>query len=438
MDRRQGMMRIRVVNALALGTLLLAACGGEAEETVPDGPTEWRGTVHTESAVTTVHNIGGSVWKSAKLIEEASIGGAGSDDAYAFSRVRSVAASTDRIYVLDELARIVTIYDWDGRYLDDIGREGDGPGEFRRPWALGLTRAQTLLVRDRSQGRVHVFSLDGQLLDDWRVTGGAMTRISQDGTVYTLGRMKGQPQTGQRPRLGMWENTPEGRGSAIPVPFFDMEPQYVPVGRSLLEPGIGRARAQGLGIDVIHLPFAPYPVWSLGADGTLCSGLADALQFEARHPDGSVLQVKMDSPSIPVHPDEGNWYRDRLSAFWSELVPEFIWRGAALPTQKRAYVLLIPDHSGRTWLVRELEGRRVPDCDPQPDNFAEYLERPCWTQPYAMEAFGRDGRFLGRIDLPAGLRFEEEMYIRDDVVIAVHEDLAGTIEVKRYRLQISR
>lgn len=419
---------------MTLATLLIA-CSGEGGRTGYGG---WQGTVHTEGSTTTVRNLAGSVWDSARLIEEASIGDPGGEDAYVFSRVRSVAASDDRIYVLDELARAVRIYDMAGQHISDIGHEGDGPGEFRRPWALGLTDEGTLMVRDRAQGRIHVLSLDGELLGDWRASGGAMTTMGADGTVYMLGRLEDQPQTGERPRVGMWAHRPDGRGSVIPIPYLEALPQYVPVDRSQLEPGIGRAQSEGLGLDVIAIPFAPYPMWVLGGDGTLYSGSQDSYQFEARRLDGSLLRIERQVEPVPVLDDEGRWHRGRLEAFWRELIPGFVWRGATLPGYKRAVVSLIPDHSGRVWVIRETEGQRLPDCDPDPADLEAFLEHPCWHQPYAMDAFGPDGRFLGSVALPDGVRFRNEMYIRDDLLIAVHEDPAGTIRVKRYRLEVAR
>ena len=208
----------------------------------------------------------------------------------------------------------------------------------------------------------------------------------------------------------------------------------MPVDRRMMEVGAGAAATQGLSINVNEVPFAAGPMWWLASDGTVVSGLPDSYRFEMRHPDGTVTVVEREWQPVAVNPDEARWYRARLTFFWRGLIPEFIWTGAEIPDEKRPYLELMPDESGRVWTLREIEGQRLADCDPDPAEFAGFIERPCWSQPYVMEAFGADGRFLGQVSLPDGMRRDVHPYIRDDLVVAVFEDDAGTITVKRFRL----
>ena len=83
---------------------------------------------------------------------------------------------------------------------------------------------------------------------------------------------------------------------------------------------------------------------------------------------------------------------------------------------------------------RRVHGERLDGCDPDPEEFDGYVTRPCWRQPYGLDAFGADGRFLGSFELPAEIRIDIEPYIRDHLMLALAEDTAGAIMVKRYRL----
>jgi hypothetical protein len=68
---------------------------------------------------------------------------------YLFGAVSSVAADRyGRIYVADMLASRVQVYDSAGVFLQTIGREGDGPGEFRVPFGIILVENK-LWVRER-------------------------------------------------------------------------------------------------------------------------------------------------------------------------------------------------------------------------------------------------------------------------------------------------
>jgi DNA-binding beta-propeller fold protein YncE len=55
----------------------------------------------------------------------------------------------------------------DGRRKQTWGRPGKGPGEFTTPHAVWVDRAGRVLVADRENDRVQVFSADGDYLTEW-------------------------------------------------------------------------------------------------------------------------------------------------------------------------------------------------------------------------------------------------------------------------------
>ena len=70
---------------------------------------------------------------NATLEEEASIGVEAGDEAYMLGEVTGVAVYHDRIYVADQQVPAVRVYDGAGRFQGNVGGEGAGPGEYRRP-----------------------------------------------------------------------------------------------------------------------------------------------------------------------------------------------------------------------------------------------------------------------------------------------------------------
>lgn len=72
-----------------------------------------------------------------------------------------VLADSSHIYVLDPPAFGVHRFDRSGAWLNTIGSEGDGPGEFRRPTAMGLV-SDTLWVADRGLSRLSYLSREGE------------------------------------------------------------------------------------------------------------------------------------------------------------------------------------------------------------------------------------------------------------------------------------
>lgn len=97
------------------------------------------------------------------LVETLRIGNVDDPDT-GFSQIRRVISNDDgRVYVLESQDRHVRVYDAAGALLRVIGGPGEGPGEFRSPFELGLV-GDTLWVHDVSLHRLTLFTTDGELL----------------------------------------------------------------------------------------------------------------------------------------------------------------------------------------------------------------------------------------------------------------------------------
>lgn len=70
------------------------------------------------------------------------------------ARVHALAATADRIYVLDGVDPYVRVFDFKGRLIRAFGRRGDGPGEFRFPMHLHVRDSGELDVFDYGSGRI--------------------------------------------------------------------------------------------------------------------------------------------------------------------------------------------------------------------------------------------------------------------------------------------
>ncbi len=72
--------------------------------------------------------------------------------------------SSNHLFVSDTGAFHIQEYDHDGRWLRNMGMEGDSPGQFARPKGVAVDRAGRIYVVDAAAQVVQVFSPDGQLL----------------------------------------------------------------------------------------------------------------------------------------------------------------------------------------------------------------------------------------------------------------------------------
>ncbi len=73
-----------------------------------------------------------------------------------------------RVYVADRTGHRVAVFDRDGDFVRQIGRRGEGPGEFRSPAAVTLDRHGALTVLDTGRGILSTWSSAGELLNERR------------------------------------------------------------------------------------------------------------------------------------------------------------------------------------------------------------------------------------------------------------------------------
>jgi hypothetical protein len=133
------------------------------------------------------------------------------DGAYLFTSIRHgfVRHDDGRLFVPDAAIQHIRVYDENGTFLRRLGRRGQGPGEFEETEAIALLNRDTLLVRDRAQGRVTLFDLtDHEVVATERLGHGYPTDIgyqnmpsvprllgTADGTRIMLGLRDPDPQT---------------------------------------------------------------------------------------------------------------------------------------------------------------------------------------------------------------------------------------------------
>ena len=133
--------------ALPLLVLVLAGCSGGGEDRVGVDSDD------TERSSLPVLTLG------KPLLEIGEFEGGGDQTLDFVTDVRPL--PDGRLAVVDQGAYHVRVFDAQGALLRTIGRNGDGPGEFRRPGAL-MVRDDSLWVTDERDRTLSVFSLDGQ------------------------------------------------------------------------------------------------------------------------------------------------------------------------------------------------------------------------------------------------------------------------------------
>jgi len=139
----------------------LSGCGGPRAESglaVPAIETLPGGTVQ-------VTNAGPTQWADTngwRIVEEAILQPAEGSPGEFSDVTKLVADSRGNVFVMQIQPTVIKAFDSTGAWLRDIGRQGNGPGEF--PDGMLAIVGDTLLVQDPNNARLTAFLTDGTLL----------------------------------------------------------------------------------------------------------------------------------------------------------------------------------------------------------------------------------------------------------------------------------
>lgn len=451
-------------SVLVLSSVVLAvalACSTSLD--VSSDASEWVGTIAAEGGVTTVVNQSGAMWPAnARLIEEASIGVESGANEYLLGHIQAVYGTDDHIYVIDQQLNLVRRYDENGVFADQIGRIGQGPGEYTEPGMIEVARDGRIFVWDPRARRVAVFGPDGTPLATWPATGafccvypmyfepghgetdGAGTSDTDAGGGEIASGEADTAQTGGALWMLTYSFDRETLEEIFGLQAFGPEGRFGPIHRRRdLEVASERLSAGGRSI---AMPFAPGLSSNTAGAERFLAGVPDTYRFEVQYRGETVLVVEKYWEPVPIDPEHAEWQRRATIANVRRRDPGWTWDGAGMPGHHPAYETLLGTATGEVWVLRNAPSVRVEDCveDPLADDGAwestPASGRLCWRNVYIVDVFDAEGRFLGEVETPPGFSWSAyslrglARHIDGDRVVVAVEDETGVIRVKRYRL----
>ncbi len=153
-------MRSVIAFLLAGGSVVTVAC-------LRDVPAESRLRIEIDTVGHVQRIVSSGIPPQWTLSEVARIGSV-IDGPAAFGRVRSIVLDgAGNVYVADEQAARIQVFDTTGQYVRTIGARGAGPAEFQTPYSLGWF-GDTLAVLDPRNARIGRFLRQGAWMGSWR------------------------------------------------------------------------------------------------------------------------------------------------------------------------------------------------------------------------------------------------------------------------------
>ena len=314
--------------------------------------------------------------------EEVRVGSLARTDGTAFGLVIGVVATEDgSLYVADTQVPAIRMFDVDGVHVGDVGRQGEGPGEFRGLNAIAMTPEGEIAAWDYTAHRLSVFAGDRAYLRSFRTpdVAGLLMGPGPALVVDTAGRFW----------IRTFHEFPRTPGAPEVVYSWV---RYSPRGEiidSIVPP---RRR---LGGSLAAFKIETVNVLSPGA--YFVSGRKDEYAVHRPLSDGRIVRIERGYAPVPLVGQE----RSQWEAFLAEWERRWNFDSPDLPRHKPVWRSLFVDADSRIWVARHgvaehregyVSRRTARGQWPNVD----------WVEPTAYDLLGPRGSFLGSATFPDG------------------------------------
>ena len=405
--------------------MVLVACGGPADRAAGGA---WDAVIDTAGDTITVRTLSGSAWgDTAGLIAEVEIGESNGSDAHIFGEPRALAVGPGgMILVLDTQVPVVRAFDADGVYLRDVGRSGNGPGEYASPDGMTVLEDGRILVRDPPNGRTSVFSGDGEFREQWPLSGGFNSDrrfyVDTAGDSYVTTLL----ERGRAPwewKFGLVRYNPRGEIlDTVPAPVWNHE--------------FARVTASSENSSSMRLvPFTADVAWSFSPLGYMVGGLSTDYRIDLYRRNAPVLRIERVWTAVPVLAAEADEQRLRITRGLQRQYGSWRWNGPSIPSTKPPFRDLFLSAEGDVWVLLSTEGiETMSEADAIAEEHATGRVPLRFEEPAAFDVFSADGRYLGHVRVPSSFRTDPEPIVRGDRVWAITRDELDVARITRFRL----
>lgn len=380
------------VFCLILISLLITGC---AKEKITE-KMEWKGEIEYEGEVKVVKNPVEPVFGEILIeLEEEFRIGREDDDNYLFYEPRKIDVDDqENIYILERGNYRIQKFDRNGLYLQTIGKKGQGPGEFERPYTFFLDKNGGIAVSDRR--KIHYFTSDGQFVKTTSLSDLVTSLfVAPDGNIFGL-ISRFQEKEDNRCVVKL---DPDGKLIEYLAEFSDIKPV--------------RRKSEGVSMSFsISHDYTPALYLTHSNADKLLYGHSSEYCLYRINLEGEVeLKISKEEASHPISQRE----KDKIFEGFSELIERWpkgvVEEATHFPPYRPFFNRLLIDDKGRIYV------RRINSV----------LDE---NEEAGFDIFSKEGHYLYTANLPFSPEIVKNGYVYD--LYTVEE--TGEVQIIRYKV----
>ncbi|MFX1534095.1 MAG: 6-bladed beta-propeller [Promethearchaeota archaeon] len=345
---------------------------------------EWKGKIEKRDGITVIKNPKEPIYGEDVfgLEEEITIGEAEGRKDYMFSMIVSIDVDDEgNVYVLDIKERHIKVFNSDGRLMRIIGRKGQGPGEFQRPYTVQVTAQNEVVVFDVMVRKLHFFTLDGEYKKS-----------------ISLEKLFNQPIL-------------NSEGNIVSIVNVDVaeNPKY---------------ELQKLDVELNPLTFYySFPKYDLARDGH--NSFRSILQWAVTNNNEIVCGHPDEGYELNIFNSEGKIIKNIIKDYTPIKIPaEEIKRATRQKLPPGRFYSVPKYYSPFIWIIVD-EDNRIFVCT---------RERPKNKVGRYWDVFNPEGKFIAKIPISHEVLMERPIIFKENKLYLVEADEEGYQYVKRYKV----
>jgi 6-bladed beta-propeller protein len=419
---RPGLLALGLVPAVSIA---LTACGS-SNDAGHRAPLEI--AYDTIADTVFVHTTAGQSWPGpATLVPEVVIGALDGPEEYIFGELVSLAVGpAGELFAMDRQVPALRVYNPDGSYRTTFGRDGSGPGEYKRPDGGMAVIGDRLVIRDPGNGRITVYDMSGAHIGNWLVNG---TFSTSDQMPWDLaGNAYTRALTDINAAMEDWV-TVLVRYDSSGVVADSLAIPKVELPKGFVEASNENSMSR------FSVPFFPGQSTTFSPLGYFIHAVNTRYGIKLLREGQPHLVLGRDYESVPVSGSYAAYRKERIEKNIRRNFPGWRWNGPPIPKVMPPFDRVFAGIDGRIWV--KLNQPVIEETNPDFDPSEEGSMPTRWRMPTVFDVFEPDGTYLGLVNTPDDFSEYPQPIFGPGWVVATTRDDLGVQRVVRYRIEIA-